>query len=208
MKALLLKDVYTLKFNIIILGFMLALFAVMNPGIEIAINYGLLMVSIMAINSFSHDEKSKWNNYSIALPYGDNKLVLSKYALALALIVAGSIAHFVISLISLTIRGIDINLELRYIEVAIVVIFSIIATTISIPIFTKTSNEKGISILAIMMSIIAVAFSAFAEKFGNEIIEFLSGKYFIPITIFALAILFVISFNISMYLFKQRNKIS
>lgn len=113
MKALILKDFFTLRANIAIIFAMLVAFAVGTKSGEITINYGMLMLSVIIMNTFSYDEKNKWSNYAIALPYGDKRIVLSRYVAGIMLIVIGAVVHFVVSVISLTVKGLEVNIMLR-----------------------------------------------------------------------------------------------
>lgn len=84
MYSLLLKDFYILLNNAKAFLFMLLVFAfafIPSSGLLAYIVACGIMSSMMVVTTFSYDERSKWRQYALIMPYERREIVLSKFCL-------------------------------------------------------------------------------------------------------------------------------
>lgn len=78
-KGLILKDLFVLKKQLGIFS-LIILLAALIPGVFSQI-YCTVFVALMPMTSLSFDERCKWNQLALAMPYSIRDIVLSKYCL-------------------------------------------------------------------------------------------------------------------------------
>lgn len=87
MKALLLKDFYMMKKycrSYLLVMIIFAGLSVFDPAWKISsLSLLCLMAAMMPVTLLAYDERSHWNEYCAALPYGKEAVVSSKYVLCL-----------------------------------------------------------------------------------------------------------------------------
>jgi ABC-2 type transport system permease protein len=103
MKALLLKDCYTLMKQIKIYIIMIIIFAII-PGYSIS-SIAMFYAAMLPITALAYDERSKWNSLAMMMPYSDESIVGSKYMLGYIAVAAASLlsitAQIVLNLIKI-----------------------------------------------------------------------------------------------------------
>lgn len=156
MKGILIKDLYVAakqcRYLLIspIVFIAISVFG-QNTGTLFFAFFASLLMSMFPMTIMSFDERSRWDVFSIALPYKRSDLVLSKYILSMAGNVTAAVLYFVISLI-VNIGSWDIEF---YFSIAVIsASFGLIYTAIAFPPIFKLGVEKGriwylISIVAI-----------------------------------------------------------
>lgn len=91
MKALLLKDFYTLKTNgrsyLLPMGLMIVL-ALLTNNTQFFLLYAMLFGSMIPISFYSMDEKDGWETYSRTLPYSKGNIVNTTYVFSLLIVCA------------------------------------------------------------------------------------------------------------------------
>lgn len=145
MKGILIKDLYVAAKQcryILISPIVFVVISVFgqDAGRLFFVFFASLMMSMFPMTIMSFDERSRWDVFSIALPYKRSDLVLSKYILSMAGNVTAAVLYFVISLI-VNIGSWDIEF---YFSISVICAsFGFIYTAIAFPPIFKMGVEKG-----------------------------------------------------------------
>lgn len=114
MKGLILKDLLQLKTYSKSLMLIFVFFTVMsliNKDSSFA-SVGIIVLScMMVITSFAYDNVGKWDGFALCMPIKRNRIVLSKYALALLLSFFGTIISFISTYIFTVVQKIEFSME-------------------------------------------------------------------------------------------------
>lgn len=156
MKGILIKDLYVAakqcRYLLIspIVFIAISVFG-QNTGTLFFAFFASLLMSMFPMTIMSFDERSRWDVFSIALPYKRSDMVLSKYVLSMAGNIVAAALYFVISLI---VNAGNWDLEFYFSIAVIAASFGFIYTAIAFPPIFKLGVEKGriwylISIVAI-----------------------------------------------------------
>lgn len=156
MKGILIKDLYVAakqcRYLLIspIVFIAISVFG-QNTGTLFFAFFASLLMSMFPMTIMSFDERSRWDVFSIALPYKRSDIVLSKYVLSMAGNIAAAALYFVISLI---VNAGNWDLEFNFSIAVIAASFGFIYTAIAFPPIFKLGVEKGriwylVSIVAI-----------------------------------------------------------
>lgn len=88
MRALLLKDFYTLKKRSLFMLVLIAVFALMPGEGNTQSFLPVVFAAALPITAMAYDERARWERTAAALPYGRATIVLSRYALGLICVAA------------------------------------------------------------------------------------------------------------------------
>ncbi len=140
MKALLLKDVYVLYKQLRYLLVTLLLFCTL-PTLS-ATAFSMIFVVMLPVTTLGYDERSKWEQLAMMMPYTTRQLVLSKYIL-------GYLGAGVVTVISLLSDSVSCLLEGQPLTVDVLqtlVIFPCIGLllfSLNLPLMFRYGTEKG-----------------------------------------------------------------
>lgn len=164
MKGILIKDLYVAakqcRYMLVspIVFVVISVFG-KNAGTLFFAFFASLLMSMFPMTVMSFDERSRWDVFSIALPYKRSDIVLSKYVLSMAGNVAAAALYFVISLI---VNAGNWDIEFYFSIAVIAASFGFIYTAIAFPPIFKLGVEKGrfwylisIAAISVMGGIIA-----------------------------------------------------
>ena len=175
MKGILIKDLYVAakqcRYLLIspIVFIAISVFG-QNTGTLFFAFFASLLMSMFPMTIMSFDERSRWDVFSIALPYKRSDMVLSKYVLSMAGNIVAAALYFVISLI---VNAGNWDLEFYFSIAVIAVSFGFIYTAIAFPPIFKLGVEKGR--IWYLVSIVAIS------SIGGGLAEKASG-FFTPTT--------------------------
>lgn len=175
MKGILIKDLYVAakqcRYLLIspIVFIAISVFG-QNTGTLFFAFFASLLMSMFPMTIMSFDERSRWDVFSIALPYKRSDMVLSKYVLSMAGNIAAAALYFVISLI---VNAGNWDLEFNFSIAVIAASFGFIYTAIAFPPIFKLGVEKGR--IWYLVSIVAIS------AIGGGLAENASG-FFTPTT--------------------------
>lgn len=175
MKGILIKDLYVAakqcRYLLIspIVFVAISVFG-QNTGTLFFAFFASLLMSMFPMTIMSFDERSRWDIFSIALPYKRSDMVLSKYVLSMAGNIVAAALYFVISLI---VNAGKWDLEFYFSIAVIAVSFGFIYTAIAFPPIFKLGVEKGR--IWYLISIVAIS------AIGGGLAENTSG-FFTPTT--------------------------
>lgn len=207
MKALLLKDFYMLaKYcrSYLIIAAAFTAVSIFTPESFFFSAYIYLIVGMLPVTLMAYDERSKWVEYSAALPYGKSDIVLSKYIMGILVQLA---MVLLTELIKIAVKGFggilsDITVDACGVSVTLVMV------SIILPLMFWFGVEKGrvayYIIAGVSFSIIFGVTNNMGE--GEEPLNF--AENFSPAVVgvmfLAAVILYAVSALISIGVYKRR----
>ena len=179
-----------------------------------------VIVGMISLSTFSHDEMAKTNRYALTLPVTRKEVVLEKYILAVGATVLGSLLGFILTLLIGNLMNyvrpdniIDINLD-TLLSASLGGLFGVsLIQAIQIPSIFKWGPEKGriqmfIGIFALVVLAAGVGFAI--QQFGitldfTAIKDILKG--FGPVALVVLSSLFyLISYLVSYRIYRNKEE--
>lgn len=205
MKALLLKDFYTLvkqmKFFLIVIVFFSFL-----PGYSTS-SFALVYAAMMPISALAYDERCKWDSLAVMMPYKIKSIVFGKYILGY--ITLGGV--FIITVISQNlfsvIKGTSYDFE-GMVSVFITANIALLIQAFNLPVMFKIGVEKGrlaffAGIAILVMS--GIFFGAkLKESFSISFIETSPAPFLLGIAIIAIGAN-LLSIRISTRIYEKRD---
>ena len=207
MKGLLLKELFMLRkswFAITILTVTFAVVGIFSGETGMLLIVPLFM-SVWSVSFMNMDEISKWQQYSLALPYGRRKIVSSKYLMILILNTLSIVFIIIAYLISIALGKNGFSADLLLTLILLSLIMGIVYPSLLLPLVYKLNTEKGRMVLMIINGIVGGASVAFMQTsvFG-DIFGSISG--FLPFIIIAVvAVLYMLSWQLSVRIYKKRD---
>lgn len=205
MKGLLLKDLYMMKaycksYVLIIAIFLAASFV---GGNMFFIYYPCLLCGMIPVNLLAYDERSRFIQYSAALPVSRVQFVSEKYLM-------GLFSQVIVLFITGTVQGIrmGVNGTFSLNEFAVmmlsILLVSMLASSIPLPLIFRNGVEKGRIAYYVMIGIVCGAGILFSEVFkGNLQNDIPSGIIFVLLTVLGICV-YVLSWYLSVVLYKKR----
>lgn len=206
MKGLLLKDIYmTARYcrSYLLIIFVFTAVSLFSAEASAFLAYTCLITGLLPVTLMAYDERSKWTEYSGALPYGKGELVSAKYLIG----ILGQLSAIVLSLlITICVKGfagVLANLS--------VYLFGFAATLVTVglilPFMFRFGVEKGrIAYYILIAGVFAVTFAA--ASFSGENEASVPAENILP-TLSAAAVagavaLYAASWLVSIALYKKR----
>lgn len=140
MKGLLIKDLLCLRKQLLFLGVFMALylFFLLQLGDSSFLGaYIVMLCVVVTISTFACDEMSKWNAYALSLPVTRRRIVLSRYALSVLLLLAA----FILSAVLLLVKGM-LNAE-QLLTLAGVSAAALALLALFLPLIYKFGTQKS-----------------------------------------------------------------
>lgn len=156
MKALLKKDLYTIRNTAKMLVLMLVLGVVATIFIKdqmfISMFLGMAVMQIV-YNTFSYDDTAKWDQYAVALPVSRKTIVLSKYILLLIGSGVAWLTGVLAVLITYQLFPMNLGLPEALASFSIVILAYLFSFSLALPFVYKLGIEKAryISVAAILV---------------------------------------------------------
>ena len=205
LKGLILKDLYLVRAQILIVAIVLAVYIVMalisSGGGSIGTftgTYSVVVMSLLPITILNFDEKSKWGRYSAAMPVSRRVNVLSKY-----------IIMVVLSVINAAVIGLVYTLSKESARM-IFIVFILAASLTTGSVVTALGYKFGSTnarfiftavIFVAVISAVAVA-GGISISFGNELGSGLTIAALIFLAVSALVCL--ASYMISAHIYENK----
>ena len=206
LKGLILKDLYLVRIQILIVTIVLAVYIVMalisSGGGSIGTftgTYSVVVMSLLPITILNFDEKSKWGRYSAAMPVSRRANVLSKY-----------IIMVVLSVINAAVIGLVYTLSKESARM-IFIVFILAASLTTGSVVTALGYKFGSTnarfiftavIFVAVISAVAVA-GGISISFGNELGSGLTIAALIFLAVSALVCL--ASYMISAHIYENKD---
>lgn len=202
MKALLLKDCYTLIKQIKIYIIMIIIFAII-PGYSIS-SIAMIYAAMLPITALAYDERSKWNSLAMMMPYSDESIVGSKYILGYIAVAVASLLSITAQIVLNLIKNTAFEIE-SFLSIILIACIATVLQAFNLPFMFKFGVEKG---RLAFFALIAIA-TALGVLFGDNLSGFLSTSYANIYTVMLVSIIFtlvvnLISVSISIGIYKKR----
>lgn len=206
MKGLLLKDWYMMKkycrTYLLIAAVFIAVSLVSNDNLFFVF-YPCLLCGMIPVNLLGYDERSRWMQYSGALPYTKAQLVSAKYLIGLLVQAAMLVVTGIVQGMKMAVAG---NFELG--EFAVLMLsFLIIATltsSIPLPFMFRLGVEKGRIAYYAMIGFVCGASVLASGIFGGQFISEVQPNTILAVLAAAGIGVYALSWYLSVALFKKR----
>lgn len=209
MKGLLLKEFIMTKKNVAVLLIFLGCFGLIGPAGNLTI---LLLIplfsAVLLYGHINYDEQSKWQQYSIALPYGRKMIVSAKYAAMAIGAVVTTVLVVLLYGVTVAIGKAEFTLKNLVGYAILSLAIGIIYPTFFLPLAYKFNSEKGRLIMMFLngaSGAIAVFLLSVIEATG--IVAKLSNyTNILPyIAVAAVLVFFALSWIISVKIYEKRD---
>ena len=209
MKGLLLKEFIMTKKNVAVLLIFLGCIGLIGPAGNLTI---LLLIplfsAILLYGHINYDEQSKWQQYSIALPYGRKMIVSAKYAAMAIGAVVSTVLVVLLYGVTVAIGKAEFTLKDLVGYAILSLAIGIIYPTFFLPLAYKFNSEKGRLIMMFLngaSGAIVVFLLSVIEATG--IVAKLSNyTNILPyIAVAAVLVLFALSWIISVKIYEKRD---
>lgn len=208
MKGLLLKEFLMLKKGWVTLVIFFIAFGIGGIGNDFMCFMLPLFIAILLYGHINYDEQSKWQQYSIALPYGRKMIVSAKYtAMAIGAVVSTVLALIIYG-VTVAIGKAEFSLKDLVGHLVLSLAIGIIYPTFFLPLAYKFNSEKGRIIMLFLngaSGAIAVFLLSAIEATG--ILAKLSNyTNILPyIAVAAVLVLFALSWFASVKIYEKRD---
>lgn len=208
MKGLLLKEFLMLKKGWVTLVIFFIAFGIGGVGSDFICFMLPLFVAILLYGHINYDEQSKWQQYSIALPYGRKMIVSAKYAAMAIGAVVSTVLVVLLYGVTVAMEKAEFSLKDLVGHLVLSLAIGIIYPTFFLPLAYKFNSEKGRTIMLFLngaSGAIAVFLASTIETTG--ILAKLSNyTNILPyIAIAAVLVLFALSWLISVKVYEKRD---
>lgn len=208
MKGLLLKEFLMLKKGWVTLVIFFIAFGIGGIGNDFMCFMLPLFIAILLYGHINYDEQSKWQQYSIVLPYGRKMIVSSKYAAMAIGAVVSTVLVLIIYGVTVAIGKAEFSLKDLVGHLVLSLAIGIIYPTFFLPLAYKFNSEKGRTIMLFLngaSGAIAVFLLSTIEATG--IVAKLSNyTNILPyIAVAAVLVLFALSWIISVKIYEKRD---
>lgn len=207
MKALLLKDFYmTARYcrsYLIIIAVFTAV-SVLSPENLFLSAYICLITGMLPITLMAYDERSRWTEYSGALPYSKAELVASKYLMGILVQMAAVLVSLLIKIAVRGFGGISDDLLIYAYSISV----TLVMVGVILPFMFRFGVEKGrIAYYILAGSMFGIIFGITSYAGENEAPLSFSENSPAPAAVtvlLAAGVLYAVSFVISAAVYKRR----
>lgn len=212
-RGLILKDILELKAykkNLLIIIVIYSFLILSQRGdsmVSVGATMIMLVISMLAINTFHYDDKTKTDRYLLTLPVTKKEIVLSKYILSILSVISGAIIGTIISALLTYLKYKMIpNIEELLSSVLGGMIAVSFISSVQLPSIYKYGAEKGrmfIYVIALIIFILGNVVMMFDLNINLSFLE--KYDYLLPIACFLLiAIMYLISYIISLKIYQKK----
>lgn len=202
MIGLLIKDWYVLLKQLKIMLIILLIFAC-TPGFSMA-SFAVLYMAMLPVTAIAYDERSKWDELAVMMPYSSGVIVASKYVLGILSVIVASAFSLTAQVVIAYVRNESISIE-SILALLLVACFSLILLSVNLPLIFRMGVEKGRIAFMILLSAGAI----FGVTFSSQLTTLLSkcSNLFLPVVsaILATALVVAITIPISAKMYQKRN---
>ncbi|MEG0865383.1 MAG: ABC-2 transporter permease [Clostridia bacterium] len=177
MKGLLLKDLFVITKQLKLFLIVIPIMSLFGGGSMAGL--AILMGAVLPMTAIAYDERSKWNEMAVMMPYSKQSLVLSKYLLGYLCMLGAAVlvllGHSIAAMVGLQRMQGNITLLMMYLSMGMIFI------AINTPILFRFGSEKGRFVFIIAMGLIAAG-STFLKGTGNAVLQSLTDA--LPLLLF------------------------
>ena len=174
MKGLLLKDWYMMKKYCrayLLIAVVFVAVSLVNDDNMFFVFYPCLLCGMIPVNLLGYDERSRWTQYSGALPYTKTQIVSAKYLI-------GLLAQLAMLLVTGMVQGIKMSMHGTFAKdfpvlMLLMLTVATLSSSISLPFIFKLGVEKGRTGYYVMIGFVCgasvLASSIFTDRLQMEI---------------------------------------
>lgn len=215
MKGLLLKDFLQLKTYVKSMSIILIMYSFMifseenvNSMMSLATTIFMILGTMIALSTFTRDEKGNINRYLLTLPVDKKDLVKEKYALCLITILIGALFGTIISLVAIKLTAKPFpNIEDFLSSVLGGITGVSLLVGLQIPFMYKFGAEKG-RISIYVLAIIIIFISSIPNLFHwhiNFTIPTIMDKLLPIVLLLIIAMIYLVSYFISLKIVEKKD---
>ena len=151
MKGLLLKDFYVLmkqlKLYLVIIVILSAI-----PSVNMT-SFGIIYAAMLPVTIIAFDERSKWDQLAVMMPYTRNDLVFSKFLIGYIGVAVTSLISIGIQLVIAAVNGQALVME-QILSVVLIAFASVFLLAIYLPFLFWLGVERGRILFLVLMAIV------------------------------------------------------
>lgn len=200
MKALLIKDFYTLFKQMKLFIILIVVFAIM-PGASVTA-FAIVYSTMIPMTSIAYDENCKWDRFAAMMPYSVRNLVFEKYVFGYIMAVFATLISLISGFITGLVTGQGFSIE-NLVILVVYVCLALILHSLNLPFIYKLGVEKGRFVYLAFFVLLFVVFGMFEKEIMPVIDSLLNIQ--ISIVLLAVALIAVtIACNIGSVLLSVR----
>ena len=205
MKGLLLKDFYMMiKYCRITLAVsvMFLVLAFFNDNLFILF-YPSMICGLIPTTLLAYDERSRWLQYSMTMPYTQTQIVSSKYLIGL---ISQSLMLLVITAVQAIKMSMSGGFMLReYLTMLMLVaVLSLFSSSVSLPFIFKLGVEKGRIAYYVMVGVACGLGGGVSVLLGKDTLQPVAFDAVLPVLLLIAAGIYALSWYLSVVFFKKR----
>lgn len=210
MKGLLYKDYYMTKRycrSYLFMAIAFLIVGMINQNSMFYTFYPCLLAGMIPANLISFEEKSKWNVYSMTLPYSSKTIVKEKFVYAIIMILISSAIVSLSQLIKMIMNNTFELMQLVQVF-ALSLIVTLIPTSTPLPFIFKKGAEQGRIVYYVMIGFFC-ALTTFISSLYNINLNNIEGFNYNLIIVLLLAtsiIVFFVSYVLSLKAYSKRKE--
>lgn len=186
MKGLLLKDILVITKQLKIFLFVIPVMSLAGGGSMAAL--AVLMGAVLPMTAIAYDERSKWNEIAVMMPYSKKDIIVSKYLLGYFCMLGAS---FLVVLVQLVLAAMGQGDIANGFKMLLFSIFGgLIFISVNTPILFKFGSEKGRFVFIITMAVVA-ACGSIINSFHSNIFLILPDVQFMFLLVAAIIANFI-----------------
>ncbi len=206
MKGLLLKDFYmTVKYCRMTL-LISALFLTLSFFSETSLFflfYPCMVCGLIPTTLLAYDERSRWLQYSMTMPYTQTQIVSSKYLIGLMAQTLMLLVIAVVQAIKMS-TGSGFVLGDYLVTLMMVMVLSLLSSSISLPFIFKLGVEKGRLAYYVMVGVVCGLGAAATALLNGETQQPVALGSVLPVLCLFAAGIYALSWYLSIVFFKKR----
>lgn len=213
MKGLLTKEWCVIMKNSVPTFIIVALFFAIGAlgKMSFMLVYVAMLLGMIPVNYMTFDETSRWQQYSLSLPYKRSSIVSAKYVVMLIFALI-STAVMAVGLIINMMRNGGFDLKAYALELTIPPAIGILIPSLTFPLNFKFGTGKGRLVMLIVVCFLAGGLGSFISiDHGNfqgillKKFAGLSAFQFIPMILGGLAVVCFLSWLVSVRIFEKKD---
>ena len=205
MKGLLLKDFYMMiKYCRITLAVsvMFLVLAFFNDSLFILF-YPSMICGLIPTTLLAYDERSRWLQYSMTMPYTKTQIVSSKYLI-------GLIGQILMLLVIAAVQAVKMRMSGSFmlreylITLMLIAILSLFSSSVSLPFIFKLGVEKGRIAYYVMVGVACALSAGTSVVLGKETTQPFAFDAVLPVLFLIVVGIYALSWYLSVVFFKKR----
>lgn len=201
MRGLLLKDFYTLAKQMKFMLLVMVLFACIPGGSLSA--FAVVYAAMLPFTALVYDERSKWDELAVMMPYSTWSIVGSKYILGMISVAIAVVISFVAQFVIGSVKGTGMGI-VDIIEMFLLACIALILLCINLPLMFRLGVERGRIVFMVLICVGLIGglsllnqLPSTLENFGNEALLLLGA-------LLLTVVLIVVSTGISVFVYRRK----